>query len=252
MIPPILHQTWKSKDVPANWRGAYESCQSALSSYTKYLWTDDEMNEFVKRVFPEVYNVYISYPYHIQRCDAFRYMVLYHYGGIYLDLDIGCKLSLDSFLEYDLVLSRSSNFGNSITNSLLMIKPGHPFFRYIIDNLDKYKDSFSLLGKHLHVMNSTGPLFLGKMYKKYISEYGPIPNMYFLTNEEYAGDCNVCNVNTCKGGEYFTHVGGNSWHAWDSTLYNIIMCHWMTILAILIVIPLYIYLSKKYKTKSKK
>ena len=39
--------------------------------------------------------VYESYPYNIQRVDAARYFILYHFGGVYLDLDIGCKSNRD-------------------------------------------------------------------------------------------------------------------------------------------------------------
>ncbi len=235
MIPQILHQTWKSKDVPEQWQAAYSSCQKELSDYTRYLWTDAEMDSFVKTQFPTVYNTYKSYRYHIQRCDAFRYMALYFYGGVYLDLDIACKAPLNSLLQYDVVMSRSSNWGGSVTNSFFMARPGHPFFKYLIDNLEKYQDSWSWFGKHLHVMNSTGPLYVGKMYKQYVARNGPIPNIYFMSKKEYAGDCNVCNVSTCTGGEYFDHVGGNSWHGWDSTLYNAMMCHWDKVLLFLVV-----------------
>ncbi len=65
------------------------------------------MDTFVKENYPELYETYKGYKYPIQRCDAFRYMVLYKYGGIYIDLDIGCKKRLDELLKHSLVLVKS-------------------------------------------------------------------------------------------------------------------------------------------------
>ncbi len=259
MIPRVLNQTWKTADIPDQWKASYDSCQTVLASYTKKLWTHDDMEEFVKINYPDIYDTYMGYKYDIQRCDAFRYMLMYKNGGIYLDLDIACKLSIEDLLSNDIVLSRSSNVGKYFTNALLMTVPNHPFFRFVIDHLFEYKDSHMFLGKHLHVMNSTGPIFLTKMFDKYVKENGDIPRLYILGKEEFSGDCNVCSVNKCEGGKYFTHVTGNSWHAWDSTLYNAIMCNSVSIfIFLLFAIGLYMYFTKKSfksrltRTKSKK
>jgi mannosyltransferase OCH1-like enzyme len=98
-------------------------------------------------------------------------------------------------------------------------------------------------------MNSTGPLFVSKMYKKYVSENGPIPNMHIMTRKEYAGDCNVCRLSTCSGGQYFYHVDGNSWHNWDSTMYNVLLCHWMKIVVLLLVSFTVVFYYRKSQRK---
>ena len=63
-----------------------------------------------------------------------------------------------------------------------------------------------------------------------IGAYGKIPNMYVLTQNEFAGDCNVCNENKCHGGKYFTHITGNSWHEIDSTIFNYCLCNYKKII----------------------
>ena len=233
MIPKIIHQTWKTTEIPDEWKDAVNSCKE-IHDYKYILWTDEDMIIFVKKEFPHLYELYTSYKYDIQRCDAFRYLVLYKYGGIYLDMDIVCKKSLDKFLNYDIVFARSSNIGDYFTNSFFMASPMHPFFLYCINNLHNNIDSYKYFGKHLHVFNSTGPDFLTKMIK----EYGPIEDTYTLTKNEFAGSCNVCNEKKCKGGLYFKHIPGNSWHSFDSTLYNFLFCNRILILLVLIVIVL--------------
>ena len=152
-------------------------------------------------------------------------------------MDIACKRDLDPLLKYDLVMARSSNIRSTVTNSFFMSKPKHPFIKYCIDRLPDYKHSY-FFGKHIHVMNSTGPLFIQSMVKRYGEEQ--IEGVHFLSNKEYAGDCNACSESVCKGGVYFTHVSGNSWHGWDSTCYNFIMCKWQWVLSILILLFIFI------------
>jgi mannosyltransferase OCH1-like enzyme len=232
MIPRNIHQTWKTENIPDNWKHSVNSCIKIHKGFTYILWTDEKMDRFVSTYYPHFYKIYKSYKYHIQRCDAFRYLVLYKYGGIYLDMDITCKEKLDTFLDYDLVLSRSSNIKKTFTNSFFMVKPKHDFFKYCIDNLYEHVNSYENFGKHLHVMHSTGPLFLNNM----VNKYGKIENVYILNNEEFAGDCNICNENACNGGIYFSHVTGQTWNEFDSKFYNFLLCDQKKVLIFLILL----------------
>jgi mannosyltransferase OCH1-like enzyme len=242
MIPKIIHQTWKTTDIPDEWRSAVHHCKTVNKGFEYILWTDETMDTFVKENYPNFYKIYKSYKYNIQRCDAFRYLVLYKYGGVYIDMDIVCKQNLNNFLHYDLVLAQSSNIETSFTNSFFMSIPNHPFFKYCIDNLGENVNSYQYFGKHLHVMNSTGPLFLNKM----INNYGKMKDVYILTKKEFAGDCNICNETTCKGGTYFNHTQGGTWNEIDSRIYNFVLCNKKKILA-LILICLLIFILVRYR-----
>ena len=221
MIPKIIHQTWKNKNIPEKWKDAVDSCKQLNPDFQHIVWTDKEMEQFVKEEYPDFYVTYKSYKYHIQRCDAFRYLVLNTYGGIYLDMDIVCNKKLTKLLHYDLVIAPSISVNNIFTNSFFMAIPGHPFLGYCIDKLSQYKNTYQYFGKHLHVMNSTGPLFITNRF----NECNKFKNMYILTYKEFAGDCNICNELVCKGGTYFTHIKGDSWHEIDSTMYNFVLCN---------------------------
>jgi mannosyltransferase OCH1-like enzyme len=238
MIPKIIHQTWKTQNIPEEWKNAVDSCKMVNNEYKYILWTDEKMEDFVQKEYPDFLNVYKSYKHNIQRCDAFRYLVLYKYGGIYLDMDIICKKKLDIFLKYNCVLTKSSNI-NSYTNMFFMIVPKHPFIKFCIDNLPSYVDAYSYAGKHLHVYNSTGPSFLTNMIHKYKIEN--IKNIYVLTNAEFAGDCTICTESKCNGGIYFNHVIGRSWNSIDSKFYNMCVCNYKEIISVLLILTLLIY-----------
>jgi mannosyltransferase OCH1-like enzyme len=241
-IPKIIHQTWKDLEIPDKWNYASKSCKNINNGYVHILWTDEMMEKFTKKVFPDFYPVYMSYEYHIQRCDVFRYLVLYIYGGIYLDLDIGCKKSFDNLLNYDLIVTKSYDVTACYINSFFMVKPRHPFIGFCINNLSDYINSHSTFGKHLHVMNSTGPFYLTNMLHKY--NLSNINNLYIMPKNEFSGDCNTCNENKCNGGVYFTHLVGRSWFSFDSYFYNFCFCNKNIIFFILIIIIILLYNKK--------
>lgn len=247
MIPTILHQTWKTEEIPENWQAAVKSCKDVNGNFEYMLWTDAKMEEFVKTNYPEFYPVYQSYAYQIQRCDVFRYLVLYKYGGVYLDMDTVCKQDLNPYLKYDIVFSTSFNIDSSYTNSFLMVIPEHSFIKFCIDNLPAYVNSYSYFGKHLHIMNSTGPYFLTKMLEKYNIE--KLPNHYVLSKEEFAGDCSICNNGKCKGGKLFTHIKGQTWNSYDSLFYNYCFCNYKKIAGGVILFCILVYLFKMNKGK---
>lgn len=51
------------------------------------LWTDADAREFIEKEYPWFLETFDGYPFNIQRADSIRYFVLYHFGGIYIDLD---------------------------------------------------------------------------------------------------------------------------------------------------------------------
>jgi mannosyltransferase OCH1-like enzyme len=248
MIPKIIHQTWKTKDIPNEWKDAVHSCKKINKEFKYLLWTHTTMDNFVKNNYDNFYKIYKSYKYDIQRCDAFRYLVLYKYGGIYLDLDIVCNKTLNTFLHYDIVLAHSPNVKTFFSNAFFMVKPNHPFFKYCINHLYKNINNYQYFGKHLHVMYSTGPAFLTNMF----NNYEKLENSYILNKMQYSGDCNMCNQTKCKGGEYFIHIPGNSWYEIDTIIYNFSLCNKNKILGIVSIILGIIFIKSNLKNDIKK
>ena len=61
-----------------------------------YIYNNSQMESFVKEHFPEYYESYssINKEYNVAKTDFFRYMVVYHYGGVYIDIKSGFKVPL--------------------------------------------------------------------------------------------------------------------------------------------------------------
>jgi hypothetical protein len=99
LVPRLIHRMWKSDDpatLPAGWNSGYQSCvNSHPEGWQLRLWSDQALRDFIAAEYAWFLPEYDSYPRPIERVDAARYFVLYHYGGVYLDLDVGCARSLE-------------------------------------------------------------------------------------------------------------------------------------------------------------
>ena len=142
-IPLIVHLTWKSKQVPDVWRANYDAWQQLeKDGFEVKLWTDDDNRAFLLKHYPWFVPRYDSYPKPIQRADAVRPFYLYHYGGIYSDLDIGPGPEFPKLFqllrEEPVVIGRSSHHaqGHEVhTNALMMGRAQHPFWIEVIGRL---------------------------------------------------------------------------------------------------------------------
>jgi inositol phosphorylceramide mannosyltransferase catalytic subunit len=83
VVPAIMHHIMlgSTNDNSTALRTAYEACVAMHPNYQFRLWTDANATDFVTSHFPELYNMWSSYKYTIQKADSLRYMVLYVYGG---------------------------------------------------------------------------------------------------------------------------------------------------------------------------
>mgnify|MGYP002758846689 FL=1 len=87
-IPRIIHQTWKTEELPPQWAEVREGCARLMPDYEYMLWTDAISRQFIEKEYPWFLPTFDAYPYNIQRADAIRYFVLHKYGGVYMDLSL--------------------------------------------------------------------------------------------------------------------------------------------------------------------
>lgn len=96
-------------------------------------WTDQSARDFIAKEYPWFLASYDSYPHTIQRVDALRYFALHTYGGIYLDLDVGCQWRLDGLRQHGITLPETDPTGFS--NDVMAAAPEHPFLQHVIEGL---------------------------------------------------------------------------------------------------------------------
>ena len=75
-------------------------------------------------------------------------MILYKYGGIYLDLDVKCNKNLDFFTTVDWISPPGLPTG--LNNAFMAASPGHPFLLQAVNNLNRY--SLNWISDYLTIM----------------------------------------------------------------------------------------------------
>lgn len=171
-IPRILHQTWKTFEVPEEWRDCVNSWKRLHPDWEYRLWTDDESEAFVARHYPDFLETFRNYPYNIQRADAIRYLVLHQLGGVYADLDYECLQPLDPLLSGHSAIiglepenhAASFKVDHRLCNALMASEPGHPFMAAVIRHLQN-----ATLGTvaDYDILATTGPLMLCEVHTSY-------------------------------------------------------------------------------------
>lgn len=108
MIPKIIHYCWLSNDpVPTNLQKCIVSWRKNLPDYKFILWNFERFNKdssiWVKQAFENKKYAFAA--------DYIRLYALYHYGGIYLDMDVEVLKSFNDFLELNSMICWQKDIG---------------------------------------------------------------------------------------------------------------------------------------------
>lgn len=97
-FPKIIHQTWKTRNLPDNFRQWSNSWKYYNPDFDYRFYTDEDCHNFIKKHYSEYLNMYEDFT-NVQKADLFRYLVLHKYGGVYADIDTSCFRSLIPLLK---------------------------------------------------------------------------------------------------------------------------------------------------------
>ncbi|PWN86755.1 hypothetical protein FA10DRAFT_222873, partial [Acaromyces ingoldii] len=207
--------------LPPQWQAMRDECAQMHPDYQYMLWTDAESRNFLVEHYPWFVAVFDAYPYPIQRADAIRYFVLYHYGGIYMDLDVGCRRPCDPLLRFEVVLPKTIPVG--VSNDVMLAAKGHPFMDYLIHNLVAFNHRY--VTHYPTVMFSTGPMFVSSSYQLYANVHNQsMPSTSWAPSAGFSGVRILSKALYGKNAAlsevpdaFFRHFYGSSWHAKDAS-----------------------------------
>jgi mannosyltransferase OCH1-like enzyme len=153
-IPLRIFQTWKSKtQLPPLYHSFSHTIKKLHPQYQYDLWDDNDNETFIRQYYPWFLSTYQNYDKHIKRVDAIRYFYLYHFGGVYMDMDYVTLKPLDPLLQGRHLLFGYEDEGHvNIPNAFMASTRHHPFMRFMTLMLP--------LTKNLPVLHATGPQFL--------------------------------------------------------------------------------------------
>ena len=121
--------------------------------YTFTIYTDEQIHDFIKSHYSgEIFNSFEKLKHPVAKADFWRYLVVYKYGGCYLDIDSKFINPIDKFIKKDdeALISAEQNPGNYIQWALFF-KKEHPILmrtvELIVDNIEKglYKNDIEKL-----------------------------------------------------------------------------------------------------------
>lgn len=237
-IPKIIHQTWKTNNLPDHWKSSQEAWKKYHSSWKYILWTDEMNEQFIAKEFPWFLETFLGFEHNIQRADAIRYAFLFFYGGCYSDCDMEPLNNLDDlFVNEGVYVLESANTKGIFTNAFMASTPGQQIWLEMLIEMTKPYQWF-YFGKHLQVFYTTGPSAFTKIVNRY-------PLTVNLLPRNILNPCNICNINCISPNARMKILRGNSWHeGFDSTFYNFVLCNWKKLL-FLIILTLIFYKCKK-------
>jgi|TARA_B110000858_G_C17681863_1_gene416989 mannosyltransferase OCH1-like enzyme len=209
MFPKIFHQTWKTENLRENEKKISDIIKKKYSDYKYILWTDEMIYDFIKNNYPQ-YNDFFNKLSKIQQIDIVRYFWMYHYGGVYSDLDIlyikkinYTNFSGIIFIEREWTHPKNEKITTSVHNAIFASESKHPLWMTIINEIIiKYNKG------ERNVFNLTGPNSISEIITRLdlTSKYNNIcilPGIYLYQK----GNSKTSSPNTC----YVQHLCYGSW-----------------------------------------
>ncbi|GAB7365608.1 hypothetical protein MBLNU230_g6677t1 [Neophaeotheca triangularis] len=220
-IPPIIHFIWFKdlyhehldvSQIPHKGSRAPDACRFHNPDYEIITWNQTAARSLLENHYPSLIPLYDGYRYPIQQIDLFKYVLLWHYGGIYMDLDIACRHELDALLPFLAWYPKALPFG--VNNDLMASRARHPFVGYMLDRLEGR--NWNLFFPYLTIFWSTGPQFTSDMlsswFRKQTNTYvhgtgkaGYGKDMVYVLPQEFYSEKYT----------FFGHGPGGTWHGQD-------------------------------------
>ena len=175
-IPKLIHQVYEGRDGTSPNQllcNLAETWKKKNPAFEYQFWNYKKIDKFLDEFYPDFITTYQGFRYDVQRWDAIRYLILYHFGGVYVDLDYECLESIDPLLD-----KKSCCFGLEppehckpfkkdyvISNAFMAVNPRHPFIKNIIKSIPH--SSSTAKDKLIYVLETTGPHKLVDLYKSF-------------------------------------------------------------------------------------
>lgn len=177
-IPRILHQTWKSTEVPEKFQAFIVSWRQRHPHWRYEFWDDHRCRELIAERFPKYLHEYDLMS-GIKRADVARVVFLHEFGGVYADIDVEAVQPLDSLLEaaetaragvllgeenyiHAVLLEQRSTW--LVSNAVMASTAGHPFW------LEVLREIFRNLWCGDDPVQCTGPRLIDRLSWKHLRE----------------------------------------------------------------------------------
>lgn len=182
-IPRIIHQTYATTSLPDAFQTNVDQLRRLNPKWEYRFYDDAAIERFIKLSYgQDMLDLYesIDPAYGAARADLFRYLVINHIGGVYLDIKSTASRPLDEVIRPDdaMILAQWDNQpgqehegfgflpylshvpGGEFVQWFIAATPGHPMMRAVVERvtgiLRAYNPLFHGVGRG--VVRVTGPV----------------------------------------------------------------------------------------------
>lgn len=136
--PKRIHQIWDNKKLPESIQHKINKCTDLYKNWEYKLWDIKQCVKLLKYH----YNWFIPHFNTLNDADkigVLKYFILFHYGGIYLDIEYECVKNIEQLIKpgiaYFYFEKGSCNPNCGLTNQILITPIKHPIYEYFIHNI---------------------------------------------------------------------------------------------------------------------
>ena len=187
-INKTIYRTYYDLDKISLFQKAIDTTQKNMTSYKQVYYDDNDIENFIAENYSErILRAYraINPDYGPARADFFRYLVIYKYGGIYLDI----KSAILANIEEEIINNSDKLLISKGRDSFLNYPNNFGFIPILNNSFDWSDFSGIKYGEYnnWHIIAPAGHPVLGKVIQQIVSniEYG-LDKMEEYKNGEYS------------------------------------------------------------------
>lgn len=244
----IIHQIWMQgeENIPDHLKLFCEKTKNINQDWYYTFWDEEKIKKLVHQ-YPEYIKAYTQFQYMHQQIDFAKYLILYHHGGFYLDMDAYAVQNLtsliDTYSSYDMLVSElnCNQYENylhcsrrtCINNGVIYAKKHALILKNILTHICRHWRCDPRVSKFICIDQTTGP----QMFTDLVIKEQSVK----ILKPEYLEPCfgNTCNITK---NTYVIHQHHVTWL--DSSLKPIFiyyMDHKQALIVFLIVFAIFIF-----------
>lgn len=187
-IPKLTHRIWFQgwDKVPVKFHENVRRLEEMNPEFEHKTWDEHALRrecELLGKPYAEKFD---SLPQMIMKVDYGRYVVLYRYGGISVDMDMKPLKPLretPGLDEEEMILStvpKPVGYTGYVNNAMFAVKPKSPIMKELIDTCTvSTKKQEDYICKELYLDNETGPSFVNKVLNPHRKKIKILDSEYF-------------------------------------------------------------------------
>ena len=176
-IPKRVNFIWTDDKIPVMFVENIRSFRRHNPDWDILIWTLQIGRYLIARKESHLLHTFDGHKMNVVKADIIKYVILYHYGGAYFDLDTRSVNALSTFIEdKECILSAEAQESaivllrrhSVLASSVFLCRAQHPLFRHYLDMLPFY-------GLEKNIMAAAGPLFVTWNLRTFIDRQAAKP-----------------------------------------------------------------------------